>query len=139
MAEGDNPAGPAGLTLAELAARIRELQAKNPDQPVLIVHPHGLVDAAIPETIEAMAADRIRALRALRAGLRILEKHLIEIAEAEEQQRVLGQLAFDAAILGHHGSELRFGGHAAGKLMSITMNVEAKFKHGLGPAWRFYD
>ena len=40
--------------------------ALGPDQPVLIVHPHGLVDATIPETIEAMAADRIVALRALR-------------------------------------------------------------------------
>ena len=36
------------------------------EQPVLIVHPHGLVDATIPETIEAMAADRIRALRGIR-------------------------------------------------------------------------
>jgi thioesterase domain-containing protein len=33
---------------------------------VLIVHPHGLTEATIPETIEAMAADHIRALRALR-------------------------------------------------------------------------
>ena len=51
----------------------------------------------------------------LRAGLRVLEEHLVEIAEPEEQQRVLGQFAFDAAILRHHGSELRFGGHAAGR------------------------
>ncbi len=40
--------------------------ALGPDQPVLIVHPHGLVDATIPETIEAMAADRIQAVRAIR-------------------------------------------------------------------------
>jgi thioesterase domain-containing protein len=33
---------------------------------VLIVHPHGLVGDAIPDSIEAMAADRIGALRALR-------------------------------------------------------------------------
>jgi len=51
-----------------------------------------------------------REVQQLRAGLRVLEKHLIEIAEAEEQQRVLRQFAFDAAILRHHGSELRFGG-----------------------------
>jgi thioesterase domain-containing protein len=37
-----------------------------PDQPSLIVHPHGLVGDAIPETIEAMAADRLRALQAIR-------------------------------------------------------------------------
>ena len=36
------------------------------DQPVLIVHPHGLVESTVPPTIEAMAADRIRALRVLR-------------------------------------------------------------------------
>ena len=36
------------------------------EQPVLIVHPHGLVDPTIPETIEAMAADRIAALQQLR-------------------------------------------------------------------------
>ena len=37
-----------------------------PDQPVAAVHPHGIDAAPIPETIEAMAADRIRALRAQR-------------------------------------------------------------------------
>jgi thioesterase domain-containing protein len=37
-----------------------------PDQPVLIVHPHGLVEQTVPPTIEAMAADRIRSLRAMR-------------------------------------------------------------------------
>lgn len=36
-----------------------------PDQPVYVVHPHGLADRSIPTTIEAMAADRLRALRAL--------------------------------------------------------------------------
>jgi thioesterase domain-containing protein len=35
------------------------------DQPTLIVHPHGLVDDAIPATIEEMAADRLRAVRAV--------------------------------------------------------------------------
>jgi len=34
------------------------------------------------------------------------KKHLVEIAEPEQQQRVLGQLALDAAILRHHGREL---------------------------------
>ena len=45
----------------------------------------------------------------LGADLRVLEEHLIEIAEAEKQQRVLGQFALDAAILRHHGRELWFG------------------------------
>ena len=33
------------------------------DQPVVIVHPHGHDGAPIPETIEAMAANRVQALR----------------------------------------------------------------------------
>jgi amino acid adenylation domain-containing protein len=41
-------------------------RALGPEQPVLVVAPHGLDNAPIPETIEAMAADRIRALRAVR-------------------------------------------------------------------------
>ena len=35
------------------------------DQPTLIVHPHGLVEDTIPATIEEMAADRLRAVRAV--------------------------------------------------------------------------
>jgi amino acid adenylation domain-containing protein len=40
--------------------------ALGPDQPMVVVHPHGLDAVPIPESIEAMAADRIRALRASR-------------------------------------------------------------------------
>jgi amino acid adenylation domain-containing protein len=36
------------------------------DQPLVVVHPHTLDGGAIPPTIEAMAADRIAALRAVR-------------------------------------------------------------------------
>jgi amino acid adenylation domain-containing protein len=42
------------------------VQALGPDQPVLLVHPHGLVGDSVPDTIEAMAADRVAALRRLR-------------------------------------------------------------------------
>ena len=59
-------------------------------------------------------ARRERKVEKLRAGLRVLEKHLVEIAEPEQEQRVLGQFAFDAAILRHHGRELGFGGHRRG-------------------------
>ena len=38
-------------------------QALPEDQPTLIVHPHGLAGDAVPDTIEAMARDRIAALR----------------------------------------------------------------------------
>ncbi len=45
----------------------RELaRALGPDQPFYAVHPHGLIDAEVPETIEAMAADRLRSVRRLR-------------------------------------------------------------------------
>ena len=57
-----------------------------------------------------------RKIEDLRAGLRVLEKHLVKIAQPEQQNRILRQFAFDAAILRHHGSELGFGGHAAEKL-----------------------
>jgi len=40
--------------------------ALGPDQPVLVVQPHGLSGTAIPDTIEAMAADRLCAVRAIR-------------------------------------------------------------------------
>ena len=34
-----------------------------PDQPIYAVHPHGIAGGAVPESIEAMASDRLRALR----------------------------------------------------------------------------
>ena len=37
-----------------------------PEQPIYVVHPHGLADRSIPTSIEAMAADRLRVLRAMR-------------------------------------------------------------------------
>ena len=52
-----------------------------------------------------------RDIQQLRAGLRVLEKHLVKIPQPEQQQRVLWQFAFDAAILRHHGRELGFAGH----------------------------
>jgi thioesterase domain-containing protein len=39
--------------------------ALGPDQPTIVVHPHGLDDGAIPPTVEAMAAERVAELRAL--------------------------------------------------------------------------
>ena len=42
------------------------------DQPMLVVQPHTLDDSAIPDTVEGMAADRIRALRAIRRAVRML-------------------------------------------------------------------
>jgi amino acid adenylation domain-containing protein len=67
-------------------------QALGPDQPVLIVHPHGLVDATIPETIEAMAADRLRAVRAIRPhGPYVLGGHCNGAFVAFEMARQLLQ------------------------------------------------
>jgi pimeloyl-ACP methyl ester carboxylesterase len=36
------------------------------DQPFYAVHPHGLIDPGVPESIEAMAAERLPAVRAAR-------------------------------------------------------------------------
>ena len=36
------------------------------DQPFYAVHPHGLLDAEVPDSIEAMAVDRLAALRVVR-------------------------------------------------------------------------
>jgi amino acid adenylation domain-containing protein len=41
-------------------------QALAPEHPVLVVHPHGLVESKVPATIEGMAEERIAALRTLR-------------------------------------------------------------------------
>jgi thioesterase domain-containing protein len=61
-----------------------------PNQPVLIVHPHGLVESTVPPTIEAMAADRIVSLRALRPrGPYILGGHCNGAFVAFEMARQL--------------------------------------------------
>ena len=41
-------------------------EALGPEQPFYAVHPHGLVDADVPESIEGMAAERLAVLRAAR-------------------------------------------------------------------------
>ena len=40
----------------------------------------------------------------------VVEKHFVEVAEAEEEEGVGGELAADVLVLAHHGSELG-GGH----------------------------
>ena len=40
----------------------------------------------------------------------VVEKHLVEVAEAEEEEGVGGEFAADVLVLAHHGGELR-GGH----------------------------
>ena len=52
-----------------------------------------------------------RHIEQLGALLRVFEEHLVKIAQAEKQQGIFGQLALDAAILRHHGSELGVAGH----------------------------
>jgi len=64
--------------------------ALGPDQPTLIVHPHGLIDDRVPETIEAMAADHVRTLRALRPhGPYLLGGHCNGALVAYEMARQL--------------------------------------------------
>ena len=56
-----------------------------------------------------------REVEEMRAGLSVLEEHLVEIPQPEQQERVRGEFALDAAILCHHGRELGFGRHDSGK------------------------
>ena len=64
-----------------------------------------------------------REVQQLRAALRVLKEHFVKIAEPEQQQRVLGQFTFDAAILRHHRRQLGFGGHG-GKLNMNEDKIE---------------
>ena len=59
------------------------------------------------------AAPGERDVEQLRAGLCVLEKEFVKIAQAEEQQRVIRQFALDAPVLRHHRSELRVAAHGA--------------------------
>jgi len=47
-----------------------------------------------------------RDIEELRAGMRVFEKHCVEIAQPKTQQRILRQFAFNEAILRHHRGEL---------------------------------
>jgi hypothetical protein len=49
-----------------------------------------------------VAAFGQRDVEQLRAGFGVVEKHLVEIAQAEQQEGFARQFAFDAAILRHH-------------------------------------
>ena len=62
------------------------------------------------------SALRERHVEELRAGLRVLKKQLVKVPQPEQQERVFGQLALDAAILCHHRGELGIAGHRAAKL-----------------------
>lgn len=60
------------------------------DRPTLIVHPHGLAGDEVPETIEAMAADRLRSVRSLRPrGPYVLGGHCNGALVAFEMARQL--------------------------------------------------
>jgi hypothetical protein len=49
----------------------------------------------------------------LRAVAGVFEKHLVEIAESKQQQRIVGQLAFDAPVLRHHRGKFGLAAHRA--------------------------
>ena len=57
------------------------------------------------------AAPGERDVEELGAALGVLEKEFVKIAQAKEQQGVLGQLAFNAAILRHHRSDFGVAAH----------------------------
>ena len=64
--------------------------ALGPDQPALVVHPHGLADTRVPDTIEAMAAERVDALvRARPSDTYVLGGHCNGALVAYEMAREL--------------------------------------------------
>ena len=65
-------------------------QALGAEWPFYAVHPHGLIDPQIPASIEAMAADRLVSLRALRPhGPYVLGGHCAGALVALEMARAL--------------------------------------------------
>jgi hypothetical protein len=46
---------------------------------------------------------RQRQFQELRSGLRIFKKQLVEVPQAEQQERVRGRLLLQAPVLLHHG------------------------------------
>ena len=66
-----------------------------------------------------------RHIQQLRPQLGVLEEQLIEISQPEKQQGILGQLALDAAILRHHGSQLGVAGHQS-RLVRKRSQIEIK-------------
>ena len=54
---------------------------------------------AIASGLAALGQGHVQDLRTV---LGILKKHFVKVAQPEKQQRVLGQFAFDPAILRHH-------------------------------------
>jgi amino acid adenylation domain-containing protein len=94
------------------------VQALGPEQPVLIVHPHGLVETVVPESIEAMAADRVRALRSMRPrGPYVIGGHCngafvaFEMARQlmEEGEQVLAVVVIEARAPGGRRNHARAG------------------------------
>ena len=61
----------------------------------------------------------------------VVEKHFVEVAEAEEEQSVGGKLAADVLVLAHHGGELR-GGHGMGFIGPESGNRKAEFAVTVG-------
>ncbi len=91
-------------------------RALGSDQPTLIVHPHGLAGDAVPETIEAMAADRLRAVQAIRpAGPYVIGGHCNGALVAFEMARqLLARGEAVAAVVAIESRAPRPGGPQAG-------------------------
>src|SRR5258706_11220970 len=69
-----------------------------------------------------------RHIEQLRAVQGVLKKHLVEIPQPEQQQRIFGQFALDAPVLRHHRGELRVAGHSLATLVRNNEQVETKFR-----------
>ena len=127
---------------ASTAARSRS--RSGPDQPTLIVHPHGLAGDAVPPTIEAMAADRLRAVRAMRpAGPYVIGGHCNGALVAFEMARQL--VAAGEEVLGGRADRVgraAAGGHAAraaGRYVKFNERGRADAVRAERPALRDRD
>lgn len=71
-------------------------QALAPQHPVFVVHPHGLAESSVPPNIEAMAAERVASLRAMRPhGPFIVGGHCNGAFVAFEMARQLAEAGED--------------------------------------------
>ncbi len=98
------------------------------DQPTLIVHPHGLVEDHVPDSIEAMAADRLRALREIRPhGPYVLGGHCYGGVVAYEMARQLAAQgeSIPAVVLIDAKLPEGYGDADAGRASFLTLNAPA--------------
>ena len=69
-----------------------------------------------------------RDIEELCAHLGIFKEHFVEIPKPEQQQRILGQFAFDPAILRHHGRQLAIVRHRSQNLIHRSGQAKKNYE-----------